>query len=113
MNFQFLIYTMDTFALYNKIYANKIYLYLRYKQVVAKRLAIAGLNVAYGRKNYPTRGPFPVDLKAGLYKVPYSPPMVSKHIGSFSKRGGKKGRKRGEKKEKNRQKKSKGQKIEV
>ena len=74
---------------------------------MAKRLAIAGLNVAYGRKNYPTRGPFPVDLKAGLYKVPYSPPMVSKHIGSFSKRGGKKGRKRGEKKEKNRQKKDK------
>ena len=41
---------------------------------MAKRLAIAGLNVAYGRKNYPTGGPFPVDLKAGLYNVPYSPP---------------------------------------
>jgi len=35
----------------------------RYKQIVAQRLAIAGLNVAYGMEEYPTSGPFPVDLK--------------------------------------------------
>ena len=31
----------------------------RNKQLVSKRLAIAGLNVAYGMLEYPTNGPFP------------------------------------------------------
>merc|ERR1719167_1887189 len=30
----------------------------RYKQIVAERLAMAGLNVAYGMKTYPTNGPY-------------------------------------------------------
>ena len=32
------------------------------KQLPAKRLGIAGLNVAYGMKQFPTMGPFPVDV---------------------------------------------------
>ena len=32
----------------------------RNKQLVSKRLAIAGLNVAYGISEYPTNGPFPI-----------------------------------------------------
>ena len=76
---------------------------------MAKRLAIAGLNVAYGRKNYPTGGPFPVDLKAGLYNVPYSPPPhgFKAHWKLFKKgrkKGKKKRRKKGEKQTKKRQK---------
>ncbi len=34
----------------------------RYKQIVAERLANAGLNVAYGLTDYPTYGPYPVAL---------------------------------------------------
>jgi len=56
----FMATSMDTFDI-GEGYPGGIH--PRYKQVVAKRLAIAGLNVAYGRKNYPTGGPFPVDLK--------------------------------------------------
>ena len=35
----------------------------RNKQLPCKRLSTAGLNVAYGLKDYPTNGPFPVDIK--------------------------------------------------
>jgi len=31
----------------------------RNKQLVSSRLATAGLNVAYGQKQYPSNGPFP------------------------------------------------------
>ena len=34
----------------------------RNKQTPSKRLATAGLNVAYGRDEYPTNGPFPVSI---------------------------------------------------
>ena len=34
----------------------------RYKQIVAERLANAGLNVAYGLTEYPTYGPYPIAL---------------------------------------------------
>jgi len=30
----------------------------RYKKIVAERLSYAGLNIAYGMKNYPTNGPY-------------------------------------------------------
>ncbi len=33
------------------------------KQLVCHRLALAAMNVAYGRREYPTRGPFPVMVK--------------------------------------------------
>ena len=32
----------------------------RNKQTPSKRLALAGLNVGYGRREFPTNGPFPV-----------------------------------------------------
>ena len=35
----------------------------RQKQIPCKRLATAGLNVAYGMKDYPTNGPFPTAIK--------------------------------------------------
>ena len=46
----------------------------RNKQLVSKRLAIAGLNVAYGMLEYPTNGPFPevwnvIPLGNGLVQV--------------------------------------------
>ena len=31
----------------------------RNKQLTSKRLAVAGLNVAYGMTDYPTNGPYP------------------------------------------------------
>ena len=34
----------------------------RYKQIVAERLANAGLNIAYGLTDFPTYGPYPVAL---------------------------------------------------
>ena len=34
----------------------------RYKQIAAERLAIAGLHVAYGFKDLPTNGPFPINI---------------------------------------------------
>ena len=34
----------------------------RNKQLASKRLAIAGLNVAYGMSQYPTNGPFPLTI---------------------------------------------------
>ncbi len=34
----------------------------RYKQIVAERLANAGLNVAYGLTEYPAYGPYPIAL---------------------------------------------------
>ena len=37
-------------------------LHPRQKQVVAQRLAIAGLRVAYGNLTYPTGGPMPVNI---------------------------------------------------
>ena len=33
------------------------------KQTVAHRLAIAGMNIAYGFNNYETRGPWPTSLQ--------------------------------------------------
>ena len=82
---------------------------------MAKRLAIAGLNVAYGRKNYPTGGPFPVDLKAGLYNVPYSPPppWFQSTLEAFQKGEEKREEKEEKKRRKTDKKKTKGQKIEV
>ena len=35
----------------------------RQKQIPCKRLATAGLNVAYGMKDFPTNGPFPAAIK--------------------------------------------------
>ena len=32
------------------------------KQIAAERLALAGLNVAYGFDKYPTRGPWPISM---------------------------------------------------
>jgi len=45
----------------------------RYKQIVGERLAIAGMNVAYGDESFPTNGPFPVDgsLDEGWYTLIY------------------------------------------
>ena len=37
-------------------------LHPRQKQVVAQRLAVAGLRVAYGNLTYPTGGPIPVNI---------------------------------------------------
>ena len=34
----------------------------RNKQTPSKRLATAGLNVAYGRSEYPTNGPYPASI---------------------------------------------------
>lgn len=34
----------------------------RYKQIAAERLAIAGLHVAYGFTDFPTNGPFPINI---------------------------------------------------
>jgi len=34
-----------------------------YSKVVAKRLAYAALNMAYGRREYPLQGPFPTQIK--------------------------------------------------
>ena len=34
----------------------------RNKQTPSKRMALAGLNVAYGRTEFPTNGPFPVSV---------------------------------------------------
>ena len=38
----------------------------RNKQLPSKRFATAGLNVAYGRKEFPTRGPFPANWTFNL-----------------------------------------------
>jgi hypothetical protein len=35
----------------------------RNKQLPAKRLSIASMNVAYGQDNYPTKGPFPKSVE--------------------------------------------------
>ena len=43
-------------------------LHPRYKQIAAERLAIAGLNIAYGL-DFPTNGPFPVKVEADGYKI--------------------------------------------
>ena len=37
----------------------------RYKQIIGQRLAIAGMNVAYGNSSFPTNGPHPADLYVG------------------------------------------------
>ena len=37
-------------------------LHPRYKQIVAERLATAGLHVAYGREELPANGPFPTSF---------------------------------------------------
>jgi hypothetical protein len=34
----------------------------KYKQVVSKRLAVAGVNVAYGMNAFPANGPFPLSI---------------------------------------------------
>ena len=42
----------------------------RNKQTPSLRLAIAGFNVAYGFTNYPTRGPWPMNVKiSGKYFI--------------------------------------------
>ena len=43
-------------------------LHPRYKQIVAERLAVAGLSIAYGL-NYPTNGPFPLSIEIGGGKI--------------------------------------------
>ena len=44
--------SLDTFDEENGVHP-------RNKQLVSERLAIAGLNIAYGNTTYPTNGPFP------------------------------------------------------
>ena len=63
----------------------------RNKQLVSKRLAIAGLNVAYGKTEFPTNGPFPKSVQfssAGLVSVAeifYDEPIIFdvKEFGGF------------------------------
>jgi len=40
----------------------------RYKQIAAERLAIAGLNVAYGLPEFPSNGPFPAEVILAISK---------------------------------------------
>ena len=54
----------------------------RNKQLPCKRLATSGLNVAYGLKDYPTNGPFPIiiehtTLSGGIQvDITYDQPFV-------------------------------------
>ena len=48
--------TMDTFDEQSGIHP-------RNKQLAAKRLATAAMNVAYGDANYPSNGPFPTSIE--------------------------------------------------
>ena len=55
----------------------------RYKQIVAERLSLAGLNIAYGRREYPTNGPFvqsinltPLMQNDGLVTITYNQPIM-------------------------------------
>ena len=44
----------------------------RNKQLVSQRLANAGLNVAYGKTDFPNNGPYPVSIEftsAGLFNL--------------------------------------------
>ena len=44
----------------------------RNKQLVGQRLASAGLNVAYGKTDFPSNGPYPVSIEfisAGLFNL--------------------------------------------
>jgi len=43
-------------------------LHPRNKQLVSSRLAIAGLNIAYGQKQYPSKGPFPSIIQVSFSK---------------------------------------------
>ena len=38
----------------------------RNKQLVSSRLATTGLNVAYGQKEYPAKGPFPISVQVSI-----------------------------------------------
>ena len=56
----FMAVSIDTYdPIPSPAYSN-VGLHPRYKQVIAKRLAIAGMNVAYHDRSYPTNGPFPI-----------------------------------------------------
>ena len=41
-------------------YDEKTPIHPRNKQLTCKRLAVSGLNIAYGMKEFPTNGPFPI-----------------------------------------------------
>ena len=50
----------------------------RYKEIVAERLALSGMNIAYGRREYPTNGPYiqsinltPLMNNEGLVTITY------------------------------------------
>ncbi len=48
--------TMDT-------YDEESGIHPRNKQLAAKRLATAAMNVAYGNVNYPSNGPIPINIE--------------------------------------------------
>lgn len=54
-------------------------LHPRNKRLVSERLSFSGLNVAYGKKNWPTNGPFPtsVEFIPGTKTVKLFPPNVT------------------------------------
>ena len=60
----------------------------RNKQLSSKRLAVAGLNLAYGMKEYPLKGPFPLEwnfaqLSGGTeVNILYDQPFVWKPLES-------------------------------
>ena len=50
-------------------YDSEYSLHPRNKQLVSSRLAIAGLNVAYGQTKYPTQGPFPFRFEVSIQQT--------------------------------------------
>ena len=48
----------------------------RNKRVVARRLALAGLNVAYGRREFPKYGPYPVKFDLFLHGDQRTPSLI-------------------------------------
>ena len=58
----FMAVSIDTYDPIPSPAYSSVGLHPRYKQIVAKRLATAGMNVAYGDRSYPTSGPFPTSI---------------------------------------------------
>ena len=54
----FMAVAIDTYDEQNGIHP-------RNKQLPSQRLATAGLNIAYGREEFPTNGPYPVTIDHG------------------------------------------------